>query len=67
MKVRLLVDTRVVFKKGTVVEVEGDEAKRLVSLGFAVKEVEKVAPKMEVPEETPAQAETPEKRKKKRD
>lgn len=64
MKVRLLVDTRVVFKKGTVVEVEGDEAKRLVALGFAVNEVEKVAPKAEIPEEMPAQVETRKKKKK---
>jgi hypothetical protein len=46
MKIRMLVDNRVVFTKGSIVDVEEVEANRLLSLGFAEK-VE--APKVETP------------------
>jgi hypothetical protein len=46
MKIRMLVDNRVVFTKGSIVDVEEGEANRLLSLGFAEK-VE--APKVETP------------------
>lgn len=35
MKIRMLCDNRVFFRKGEIVEVEEGEAKRLLSLGFA--------------------------------
>ena len=46
MKIRMLVDNRVVFTKGSIVDAEEGEANRLLSLGFA-KKVE--APKVETP------------------
>jgi hypothetical protein len=49
MKIRMLMDNRVFFAKGSEVEVTEGEAKRLLSLGFAEK-VEK-AVKAEEPEE----------------
>lgn len=44
MKIKMLVDNRVSFAKGSVLEVDEREAKRLLSLGFAEKvaEVKKV-------------------------
>jgi hypothetical protein len=49
MKIRMLMDNRVFFAKGSEVEVTEGEAKRLLSLGFAAKVEEAV--KAEEPEE----------------
>jgi hypothetical protein len=57
MKVKLLMDQRVIFAKGSEIEVDEREAERLLSLGFA----EKVAEKKEVIQET--KAEKPKKKK----
>ena len=43
MKIKLLMDQRVIFAKGSVLEVGEGEAKRLLSLGFAEKVAEKKA------------------------
>lgn len=44
--IELLVDTRVNLPKGSVVEVSDNEAKRLISLGFAIeKSAKKTTPK----------------------
>lgn len=43
MKIKLLMDQRVIFAKGSEIEVEEGEAKRLLSLGFAEKVAEKKA------------------------
>lgn len=59
MKIRMLCDNRVFFRKGEVVEVEEGEAKRLLSLGFA--SVEPVEAKTEE-----VKAEEPKKPKKKK-
>ena len=65
MKIRMLVDNRVVFTKGSIVDAEEGEANRLLSLGFAEK-VE--APKVETPKvETPKVVETKKTRKSKED
>lgn len=58
MKIKMLMDSRVSFPKGSVIEIEEGEATRLLSLGFAekveekkavevkkIEEVEKVVPK----------------------
>lgn len=37
MKVKMLVDNRVLFSKGSIVDAEDREAVRLLNLGFAVK------------------------------
>lgn len=50
MKIRMLMDNRVFFAKGSEVEVTEGEAKRLLSLGFAAKVEEAV--KAEEPEKT---------------
>jgi hypothetical protein len=57
MKIKLLMDQRVIFAKGSEIEVDEREAERLLSLGFA----EKVAEKKEVIQET--KAEKPKKKK----
>jgi hypothetical protein len=57
MKIKLLMDQRVIFAKGSEIEVDAREAERLLSLGFA----EKVAEKKEVIQET--KAEKPKKKK----
>jgi hypothetical protein len=49
MKIRMLMDNRVFFAKGSEVEVTEGEAKRLLSLGFAAKVEETV--KAEEPKE----------------
>lgn len=61
MKIRMLCDNRVFFRKGEIVEVEEGEAKRLLSLGFASEEKEPV--KVEAEE---AKTEEPKKPKKKK-
>ena len=43
MKIKLLMDQRVVFAKGSEIEVDEREAERLLSLGFAEKVAEKKA------------------------
>ena len=43
MKIRMLMDNRVFFAKGSEVEVTEGEAKRLLSLGFAEKVADKKA------------------------
>ena len=57
MKIKMLVDSRIFFAKGSEIEVDEREAERLLSLGFA----EKVAEKKEVIQET--KAEKPKKKK----
>ena len=57
MKIKMLLDSRIFFAKGSEVEVDEREASRLLSLGFA----EKVAEKKEVIQET--KAEKPKKKK----
>jgi hypothetical protein len=57
MKIKLLMDQRVIFAKGSEIEVDEREAERLLSLGFA----EKVVGKKEVIQET--KAEKPKKKK----
>jgi hypothetical protein len=57
MKIKLLMDQRVIFAKGSEIEVDEREAERLLSLGFA----EKVAEKKAVVE---TKAEKPKKKKK---
>lgn len=37
MKIKMLVDNRVLFSKGSVVDAEEREAARLLNLGFAIK------------------------------
>ena len=56
MKIKLLMDQRVIFAKGSEIEVDEREAERLLSLGFA----EKVAEKKVVVE---TKAEKPKKKK----
>lgn len=41
MKIKMLVDNRVFFAKGAIVDADEREAKRLLSLGFAEKVAEK--------------------------
>ena len=43
MKIKLLMDQRVIFAKGSEIEVDEREAERLLSLGFAEKAAEKKA------------------------
>ena len=43
MKIKLLMDQRVIFAKGSVIEVDEREAERLLSLGFAEKVADKKA------------------------
>jgi hypothetical protein len=43
MKIKLLMDQRVIFAKGSEIEVDEREAERLLSLGFAEKVAEKKA------------------------
>jgi hypothetical protein len=43
MKIKLLMDQRVIFAKGSEIEVDEREAARLLSLGFAEKVAEKKA------------------------
>lgn len=64
MKIKMLVDNRVSFAKGSVLEVDEREAKRLLSLGFAEKfaEVKKV-----VVEEKPSEEVRPVRTKKKKE
>lgn len=64
MKIKMLVDNRVSFAKGSVLEVDEREAKRLLSLGFAEKvaEVKKV-----VVEEKPSEEVKPVRAKKKKE
>ena len=57
MKIKLLMDQRVIFAKGSEIEVDEREAERLLALGFA----EKVVEKKEVIQET--KAEKPKKKK----
>ena len=52
MKIELLLNQRVVFEKGTILEVSEGEAKRLCSLGFAKKVQEAVKKAVETPAET---------------
>jgi hypothetical protein len=63
MKIKMLVDSRVFFEKGSTIEVNEREAARLLSLGFAAKAEAVKAAKVEIPEKVePAEtAETPEK------
>ena len=61
MRIRMLCDNRVFFRKGEIVEVEEGEAKRLLSLGFASEEKEPV--KVETEE---VKTEEPKKPKKKK-
>ena len=56
MKIKLLMDQRVIFAKGSEIEVDEREAARLLSLGFA----EKIAEKKAV---TETKAERPKKKK----
>lgn len=56
MKIKLLMDQRVIFAKGSEIEVDEREAARLLSLGFA----EKIAEKKVVVE---TKAEKPKKKK----
>lgn len=53
MKIKLLMDQRVIFAKGSEIEVDEREAERLLSLGFAEKleEVKAEEVKVEVKEE----------------
>jgi hypothetical protein len=53
MKIKLLMDQRVIFAKGSVIEVDEREAERLLSLGFAEKleEVKAEEVKVEIKEE----------------
>lgn len=64
MKIKMLVDNRVSFAKGSALEVDEREAKRLLSLGFAEKvaEVKKV-----VVEEKPSEEVKPVRTKKKKE
>jgi hypothetical protein len=55
-KIELLVDSRILFAKGSIVEVTEGEAKRLSLLGFA-KRIEEI----ETPEITEEKLEVPEK------
>ena len=43
MKIKMLLDSRIFFAKGSEVEVDEREAERLLSLGFAEKVAEKKA------------------------
>jgi hypothetical protein len=43
MKIKMLMDSRIFFAKGSEVEVDEREAERLLSLGFAEKVAEKKA------------------------
>lgn len=43
MKIKLLMDQRVIFAKGSEIEVDEREAERLLSLGFAEKVADKKA------------------------
>ena len=43
MKIQMLVDSRILFAKDSIVEVSEGEANRLLSLGFAKKAEEKKA------------------------
>ena len=61
MKIKLLMDQRVIFAKGSEIEVDEREAERLLSLGFASEEKEPV--KVEAEE---AKTEEPKKPKKKK-
>ena len=56
MKIKMLLDSRIFFAKGSEVEVDEREASRLLSLGFA----EKIAEKKAV---TETKAEKPKKKK----
>ena len=53
MKIKMLLDSRIFFAKGSVIEVDEREAERLLSLGFAEKleEVKAEEVKVEVKEE----------------
>lgn len=51
MKIELLLNQRVVFEKGTILEVSEGEANRLCSLGFAKKVQEAVKKHVETPAE----------------
>lgn len=64
MKIRMLCDNRVFFRKGEVVEVEEGEARRLLSLGFASEEKEPVKVEVEEAEEPKAAPEKKPKKKK---
>lgn len=55
-KIEMLVDSRILFAKGSIVEVTEGEAKRLSLLGFA-KRIEEI----EIPEITEEKIEVPEK------
>ena len=58
MKIKMLVDSRIFFAKGSEIEVNEGEAKRLLSLGFAENAEKKTAtvkaeePKAEKPKRT---------------
>lgn len=52
MKIELLLNQRVVFEKGTILEVSEGEANRLCSLGFAKNVQEAVKKPVETPAET---------------
>lgn len=56
MKIKMLVDSRIFFTKGSEIEVNEGEAKRLLSLGFAENAEKKAA--------TEVKAEKPKKTKK---
>ncbi|WP_406022940.1 hypothetical protein [Succinivibrio sp.] len=43
MKIKMLLDSRIFFAKGSEIEVDEREAERLLSLGFAEKVAEKKA------------------------
>lgn len=51
MKIELLLNQRVVFEKGTILEVSEGEANRLCSLGFAKRVQEAVKKTVETPAE----------------
>ena len=56
-KIEMLVDSRILFAKGSIVEVSEGEAKRLSLLGFA----KRIEEKIEIPEIKEEKLEVPEK------
>lgn len=61
MKIKMLVDSRIFFTKGSEIEVNEGEAQRLLSLGFAENAEKKTATKVKAEE---PKAEKPKKTKK---
>lgn len=60
-KIELLVDSRILFAKGSIVEVTEGEAKRLSLLGFAKRIEEKKEPEIAESLEVPEKAVEPKK------